>query len=133
MEANEAGTIVGAFGKNACEWSGKEELSMKRTRCQTAEDKRDFVTVALMSVEHSVLYTDQKDGHRPKLRQLGSPDVSIHTRAEGTTVVCGDFIVAEIWVNGHFAVGQKYKEKTGRIQNGGRKKLRIPSHKSTTM
>ena len=43
--------------KIGSEWSGKADLSIKRKRCQTAEDKRDFVTFFSMStVKHSVIH-----------------------------------------------------------------------------
>ena len=44
----------------ATEWAGGEERSIKRTGCQNAVDKRDFVTFAMMSVKHSV-------AHRPNI------------------------------------------------------------------
>ena len=40
----------------ASEWSGKEHWSIKTKRCQTAEDKRDFMTCSMSSVKHSVTH-----------------------------------------------------------------------------
>ena len=43
--------------------------------------------------------------------------MSICYRTEGTTVqMCGDSNVAEKWINGYYALGEKYKNKIGGIQ-----------------
>ena len=55
-----AGTLELVCDKIASEWSGKEDWSLKRKRCQKAEDKRDCVTFTMMSVKHP-------EAHRPKI------------------------------------------------------------------
>ena len=53
--------------------------------------------------------------HRPKIGgtvqtkgKEGPPDELISIRTEGTTVqMCGDSNVAEKWIDGHYAMGQK--------------------------
>ena len=58
----------------------------------------------MMSVKHSV-------AHRFKRKEPGKwepPDSSVSLRTEGTTVqLCGDGDVAEKWIHGHHAAGQK--------------------------
>ena len=118
------------WDKIASGWSGKEEWSIEKKKCHTAEDKRDL----LMSVKHPVL-------HRPKIgerskpnkerkepRQLGPPDDSICIRTEGTTVqMFGDSNVAEKCKRTKGKLGTCRKRST----RGGRQRWRIPSPRST--
>ena len=53
------------WDKVASEWAGKEEWSPFRKRCQTAEDKRDFITFALLSVKHEAMH---RTGNREQIR-----------------------------------------------------------------
>ena len=113
------------WGKIASEWSGKGRLELKGKWCQTAEDKRDSVTVSLLSAKHRVF-------HRPKIGEsvktnkerkepeiLGPPDESMSTHTECTTAqMCGDSNVAEKWIDGHYAMGLKYNGKDNCVSSG---------------
>ena len=85
---------------------------------------RDFVTFALTSVRHSVVHRPKIGEHvkadkeeRKESREVGSPDKSIWTDGEGTTVMmCGDSRVADRWIDGCFAMRKKYRDVFGRIQ-----------------
>ena len=101
------------WDKVASEWASKEEWSSKRKKCLTAEDRRDFITVALHSVKHSTVHTSRtEDKKTPSIdrtepRPVEAPDISIRTREEGPTVqLCGDNNVAEKWIICHHALGQ---------------------------
>ena len=82
-------------------------------------DKRDFVTFAMVSVQHSVAHrrkieeSVKPNKERQQPRILEPLDASFHTRTEGTPV---QWNVAEKWINGRHALGQKFQAKTGRIQ-----------------
>ena len=52
------------WDKIASEWSGKEERCNKRKRCQKAEDKRGFVTFAMLCVKHQVAHRRCKTQQR---------------------------------------------------------------------
>ena len=92
-------------------------------RCQTTEDRRDFITSHCRVVKHSTVHrsrigdkmklkTDRKDP-----RVVEPLDTSIHIREEGPPVqLCEDSNVAEKWINGHHAMGQKYRGKIGHVQ-----------------
>ena len=118
---NGAGTIEVLCGTRLLRSGQKEsDGASKEKRCQTAEDKRDFVTFAMFIVKLSV-------AHRPKVGEcvksnkeeqepmtLGKPDSSISIRTEGTTVQpCGNSKVAERWITGHYAMVTKYEDKIG--------------------
>ena len=116
------------WDKIPTEWSGKEN-GARENKCCTEEDKRDFVTFALSSVKHSVAHRPRigerskpvKEKKEPKI--LGPADISISYRTEGTTVqMCGDSNVAEKWINGYYALGEKYKNKMGGKSNTGKRK-----------
>ena len=123
------------WGKVASECAGKEEWSIKRKRCQTADDKRDFITLALQSVKHATHRSRIGDTKKPSEdgkdpRHVEPLDTSIQIRTEEPTgQLCGDSIVAEKWINGHYVIVQKYKEirrvqKT--LHSGWKKKVAYP-------
>ena len=62
----EAGTILDA-DKIASEWAGDAERSNRTERCVNAVDERDFLTLAMMSVQHSV-------AHRPHIGEGIKPN-----------------------------------------------------------
>ena len=79
---------------------------------------RGFITFALLSVQHVIAHRSRHgDEQNPSKerkapRQVELPDTSIHTRKGGPTVqLCGDWNVAEKWIIGHCAIGQKYRGK----------------------
>ena len=83
----------------------------------------DSATFAMMTVKHSVAHRHQlrekviTNQERKEPRKLGPPDVSVHTRTQGSTVqMCGDGNVAGKWVSGHYALGQQFQARPGRIQ-----------------
>ena len=111
------------WDKIASEWSGEEDQSIKRKRCRTAEDKRDFVT--LFDVKCETLGDTQAKGWRKRkykhskarAEDIGTTRRVDSTRTEGTTArKCGDSNVAERWTSGHNAMGQKIQKKIGRVQ-----------------
>ena len=64
------------WDKIASEWSGGEEWCIKRKRCQKAEDKRDFVTFATISV-NTLGRTQAKNWilHKVKQRKERAEDI----------------------------------------------------------
>ena len=96
-------TIVGVFGIIVlASGLGNKNGASKEKKRQTAEDKRDDVTFALLSVKHAATHKsrigDKKNpnNERKEPRQVEPPDASIHTRTEGATVqLCGDSSAAE--------------------------------------
>ena len=100
---------------------------------------RDFITSALLSVQHVTAHRSRHGASKERKapRQVELPDTSTHTRTGGPTVqLCGDSIVAETWIIGHCAIGQKYKGKCvifrKRCIRGGMKRLRILSPRWTS-
>ena len=118
-----AGTTVGCvWDKVATEWAGDEDWICKRARCQAIQGKRRFVTHAMKSVNHSTIHrtrtgkkkNDKAEDKAPRI--LGPADKTIHIREEGPTVqLCGDSEVAGKWINGQYALGQKYRGRFGQI------------------
>ena len=93
--------------------------------------------------EHSTMHRTRivkkkKDKLKVKKQEYGGPaDNSIHAREEGPTVqLCGDCNVAKKCINGHYALGQKYRGEIGHIPKsytrGGRERLHFPPRRSTT-
>ena len=81
-------------------------------------DNRDFVTLAMMSVKHSVVHKPQEERSSNRARKLGPPDLSIASRSQGAVMhLCGDSNVADKWINGHDAMGKRYKENMAVSQN----------------
>ena len=85
------------------------------------EEKKRFVTSALENCEtpvHRKRKEKKKKVDDKAARVLGPADKTIHIREEEPTVqLCGDSGVARKWNSGLISLGQRYRGRTGQIQN----------------
>ena len=57
------------------------------------------------------------DTHKKGTLEIGPTGSTIWARLEGTIAqMCGDSGVAENSINGHYAVGQKFRERIGEVR-----------------
>ena len=107
------------WDKVAAEWAEMRTGFVKEqdARQLKIEDEKRFVTFALQSVKLSTIprtrtgkKTKEKTGDEVS-RILGPQTNPSIIREDGPTVhLCGDSDVAGTWINGQYALGQKYRE-----------------------
>ena len=82
--------------------------------------KRDFVTCDMLNVKHSVTHRPQMGELQRKQRKKPANWARLtmlsRYEVEVPPCKCGDSYAADKWINGHHAMGTKYRNTNGGIQ-----------------
>ena len=130
------------WDKIASDWAGKEDWISKRKDKTSSADKTEFVHTYTEPYESVNCPQERERKMERKTSRLKTAEAigpaTAYTREDDPTVqLCGDSEVVGKRRNGKNSLGQKNREKLGRLRkhctNGGKRRLQNLSQRLTTM